>query len=100
MNGRYLVGLLAAIAVGWLGPVDVMGQTLTTEGSSWASSSTPWGDPDLQGIWTNSTTTPLERPDDLAGRELLTDEERAARVLPTGGLNTESPCDSVSTTGH
>ena len=39
---------------------------------------TPWGDPNLQGIWTNTTTTPLERPDALAGREALTDEERAA----------------------
>ena len=25
-----------------------------------ASFRTPWGDPDLQGIWTNTTTTPLE----------------------------------------
>ena len=23
---------------------------------------TPWGDPDLQGIWIGSTLTPLERP--------------------------------------
>ena len=23
---------------------------------------TPWGDPDLQGVWTGSTLTPLERP--------------------------------------
>lgn len=40
---------------------------------------TAWGDPDLRGIWTNTTTTPLERPDDLAGQEVLTDEERIAR---------------------
>ena len=38
---------------------------------------TPWGDPDLQGTWTNTTTTPLQRPEELAGRERLTDEERA-----------------------
>ena len=38
---------------------------------------TAWGDPDLQGLWTNATTTPLQRPAELAGRELLTDEERA-----------------------
>ena len=36
---------------------------------------TQWGDPDLQGIWTNTTTTTLERPDDLAGKPVLTDEE-------------------------
>ena len=38
---------------------------------------TPWGDPDLQGVWTNTTTTPMERPDEYAGRSALTDEERA-----------------------
>ena len=50
---------------------------------------TPWGDPDLQGTWTNTTTTPLERPDDLEGKELLTEEERAERN-PESGLSTES----------
>src|SRR5262249_5382416 len=36
-------------------------------------------DPDLQGTWTNTTTTPLERPKELAGKSVLTAEERAAR---------------------
>ena len=39
---------------------------------------TPWGDPDLQGIWGHGTITPLERPAEYAGRERLTDEEVAA----------------------
>jgi hypothetical protein len=39
---------------------------------------TPWGDPDLQGVWNSKTLTPLERPDKFAGREFLTDEEAAA----------------------
>ena len=38
---------------------------------------TPWGDPDLQGIYTNKTTTPLERPDALGDKAFLTDEEVA-----------------------
>ena len=38
---------------------------------------TAWGDPDLQGTWTNTTTTPLQRPPELAGRERFTLEERA-----------------------
>ncbi len=33
--------------------------------------------PDLQGLWTNSTATPLERPEDYAGRTLFTPEEAA-----------------------
>jgi len=35
----------------------------------------PWGDPDLQGVWTNQTPTPLERPAGFQGREFLTEEE-------------------------
>ena len=38
---------------------------------------TPWGHPDLQGAWTNTTTTPMQRPEELAGRERLSAEERA-----------------------
>lgn len=38
---------------------------------------TPWGDPDLQGIWSNQTPTPLERPDGLAGKHTFTEEEAA-----------------------
>ncbi len=44
-----------------------------------AQGRTPWGDPDLQGMWTNTTTTPMERPEDLAGQATLTEEERAVR---------------------
>ena len=40
---------------------------------------TTWGDPDLQGTWNNGTVVPLERPDDLADTETLTDEEAAQR---------------------
>src|SRR4030095_12667787 len=42
-----------------------------------AHNRTPWGDPDLQGIWSNQTPTPLERPDALAGKTTLTEEEAA-----------------------
>ena len=36
----------------------------------------PWGDPDLQGSWSNATTTPLQRPAKYKGREFLTEQER------------------------
>jgi hypothetical protein len=36
---------------------------------------TPWGTPDLQGTWDFRTITPLERPDNLAGKEFLSEEE-------------------------
>ena len=43
----------------------------------WTAPRTGWGEPDLQGIWTNATLTPIERPDALAGQDLLTAEEAA-----------------------
>ena len=39
---------------------------------------TAWGDPDLQGLWTSATLTPLERPAGQSDRTLLTAEEAAA----------------------
>jgi len=39
---------------------------------------TPWGVPDLQGIWTGSTMTPLERRPEHSGKAVLTEEEVAA----------------------
>ena len=44
---------------------------------------TPWGDPDLQGTWSNATTTPLERPGKYQGREFKTKEEQAAEDKET-----------------
>ena len=78
MNGRCRAALFTVIAVVLLAVAGVAGQTQTVAADR-GSSRTPWGDPDLQGTWTNTSTTPLERPDDLAGQELLTDEERTAR---------------------
>jgi len=45
---------------------------------AWTAARTPWGDPDLQGIWLNATITPLERPAGLADKPFLTEEEAAA----------------------
>jgi hypothetical protein len=38
---------------------------------------TPWGDADLQGIWTDETNTPLERPAKFAIQEFFTEAQRA-----------------------
>ena len=39
---------------------------------------TAWGDPDLQGVWDFRTITPMERPLELAGKQVLTEEEAAS----------------------
>jgi len=44
---------------------------------SWTPPRTPWGEPDLQGVYSNRTITPFERPAEFAGKETLTDAETA-----------------------
>src|SRR5262245_11091488 len=46
-------------------------------GKSYTPLKTPWGDPDLQGTFTNATITPFERPVEFAGKEFLTEKEAA-----------------------
>src|SRR5262245_39598956 len=43
---------------------------------------TPWGDPDLQGIWPSGAliTVPFERPPEFGTRAVLTDKEYAERA--------------------
>src|SRR5260221_1199208 len=66
------------------GPVAGRAQTaVATKGppgktaKPWRLPRTPDGHPDLQGVWSFATVTPLERPTELAAEELLTDKEAA-----------------------
>ncbi len=73
MNKGWLAVAFAVIAGVALAPVFVAAQPA---GESFR---TAWGDPDLQGIWNNSTLTPFQRPVEQADQEFLTAEE-AARI--------------------
>jgi len=42
---------------------------------AWKQTRTPDGQPDLQGVWTNATLTPLERPKEYAAKQFLTEAE-------------------------
>ena len=55
--------------------IDVKTSTKTPETKPWKLSYTPDGQPDLQGIWTNLSFTPMERPAQFGTREFLTKEE-------------------------
>jgi hypothetical protein len=44
---------------------------------TWQAPRTPEGKPDLQGVWTSATLTPLERPDELGNKQFFTKEEAA-----------------------
>jgi hypothetical protein len=60
---------------------------------------TPDGHPDLQGIWTNTTLTPMERPRDLAGKEFFTAQEAAAyekRILENREQEPDVAADTIA----
>ena len=65
---RSTSGLVALLVVGWWAPALVWAQ---------AAPRTPWGQPDLQGVWDFRTITPMERPESLGDQEFLTDEQIA-----------------------
>ena len=91
------LGLAAAFFVG--APAAPIDAQQTTE--TWRAPRTPWGDPDLQGTWTNVTATPLERPRDLAGQPVLTEEERADRFHQfTQETSTDAAPPAGSTGSH
>jgi len=65
--------ILAILLVSWAAPA--------TAQAPYASPRTPWGHPDLQGVWTSddARTVPVQRPPELGEKASLTDAEFAAR---------------------
>ena len=63
MTRQHVVALLTIGALAAMAPAVAVAQG--------AAPKTPWGHPDLQGTYTNKTTTPLQRPEDLADRDFV-----------------------------
>src|SRR3981081_3550901 len=83
MKQRLLVVLRVlpvVIAAAWLAPVLAQGASSApwagAPAQTWKTPRTPDGQPDLQGFWTNSTYTPLERPGNVT-KEFYKKEEAA-----------------------
>ena len=68
MSHRCVAVLFSVIGVIALSAIPVAAQTAPR---------TPWGQPDLQGVWDFRSITPLQRPEELADKEFLTAEEAA-----------------------
>ena len=72
---------LIGVCVVVLAVILLLKFTVTNQASSPAASAdtatksagikTPWGEPDLQGIWTDEYQTPLQRPATYAGKEFF-----------------------------
>jgi hypothetical protein len=109
MTRRILASLVVAIAIALVASLPVSGQgsaaapplviTAYNGGPAipYTVPRTPWGDPDLQGVWSSDDTAgiPRERPENLGTRLYQTDEEFAARQKQIeGGVE-----DALSDTG-
>jgi hypothetical protein len=61
---------------------------------------TPWGDPDLQGVWDYRSITPLERPPEFGERQFYTDEEIAELEAEAARRMDEPPGDDAPNLVH
>jgi hypothetical protein len=98
MKRRLLEGLgvtaviLAVTLLLKLTPPAVAGQTpavRATTGATPGTAAAPktaWGEPDLQGVWTDDFQTPLQRAARYANKEFFTDEERAELDRQRAGI--------------
>ena len=76
MGNRFSTSMVTlAIAAGGTA-VSVLAASAQAPASSNPPLKTPWGEPDLQGIWTEEFDTPLQRPARFANQEFYTEAQR------------------------
>ena len=80
MNSRVVISAGAAVVLATFiaTPLPAQAPAKTAKASAKTSPRTADGHPDLQGIWTNATITPIERPAEFAGKPSLSDQEATA----------------------
>jgi hypothetical protein len=61
---------------------------------------TGWGEPDLQGIWTDEFETPLQRPAKYANQEFFTEAQRAELDRVRSGIVTRRATERDANNGY
>jgi hypothetical protein len=73
-----VLGLVATVVVSTVSAQSPAGTGRTDAEATWTSPRTRDGHPEIEGIWSFATLTPLERPPRFAGRAFMTSEEALA----------------------
>jgi hypothetical protein len=91
--------LALGAAAAWITGVPLAAQasapatsTFQIPASTYTPPKTPWGDPDIQGVWDNHNVIPMQRPANLAGKKTFTDEEYARFAASRAGNGTDAVC--------
>ena len=76
---RLMIGVFTIAVALPLGAQSVVAKKAPAKPAAAAKKAlrTPWGDPDLQGVWNDATSTPLQRPGAVADKDVLNDDEAA-----------------------
>jgi hypothetical protein len=101
-SGSMITIAAATVIVGGHISLSITGTSAQAPGASGtvprpaSALTTAWGEPDLQGIWTDETDAPMQRPAKYASQEFFTDAQRAGtncgRHYPAGtGARSEGP---------
>ena len=94
MHERSLVSMITVFIAGTAVSVGISVSITRTQAQAPVDSATaaaptlktPWGEPDLQGIWTDEFETPLQRPAKYADQEFFTETQRAALDVQRAAL--------------
>jgi len=97
----FLVALTVATALAaGLAGTKVIGQTRSSSSTADAALKTPWGAPDLQGTWSNTTVVPFERAKEFGSREFMTEAEYQRALNQLLEHNTRLGRDSRESNGQ
>jgi hypothetical protein len=95
MRDRFLNSVAASVLTGaaFSAVVGLLGTQAPAQTPSIIALNTPWGEPDLQGIWTSEFDTPLQRPAKYPDQEFFTEAQRAeldkARIATLADVRAE-----------
>ena len=97
LGGNHVASLAAALVM--FAPALALPARAQSVNKPWTAPRTPDGQPDLQGVWSNASIVPLERPKELEGKPFFTPEEKAAYEAKVFARSTRDKTPSPGAVG-